>query len=674
MDAEFADLAPLFVSETRARLERLAALAPRIAGDTAAAAEARRELHTIKGAGRMLGLAAISDLCHAAEGALQLPGTSAADELTRAVDALTAMVDEVARGAAPSPAGRPAGEVGASATAPRPDASRSGAAAAEIRLDAATVDTLADRATRLRILAAGAGHFVDRLAALVRLAEEGARHPHPEQVIVGLAATLRRVTTDLAEGQRRLRRLAEGQVERLQALQVQPLRAYLQSLARHARQLAQSLGRDVEVTIAGEETRLDRGIAAEIEEALLHLVRNAVDHGIEPPEERRSRGKPARGRIRIEAGARGARVSLSIADDGSGIDHAAVRAQAAAAGLVEEARAAALSEAEIHRLLLTPGFSTRREVSDVSGRGIGLDAAAAAVAAIGGDLTLSSRPGAGTTVTVDVPAARRGEDIAVLRVGQLRIGLPAGVIRKVTQIAAVDVIVRNGRSLVRVGDRLVRFTPLAELCDEAPAARQLLIEGLAAGQPIAVAVDAIEGQEEVLLRPLTRLTPAGTLLEGACLLASGAPIGVLSPLALVQGTAVAAPRAATAARPAAPLRVLLVDDSMVTREMERRMLEDAGFVVAVASEAGDALAQLGAERFDCVVTDIEMPGMDGYELTRHLRSVPQLSQLPVIVVSTRERPEDRLRGLEAGADAYLTKQRLDPGELADLIRRLGGRR
>ena len=287
---------------------------------------------------------------------------------------------------------------------------------------------------------------------------------------------------------------------------------------------------------------------------------------------------------------------------------------------------------------------------------------------------LTSRPGAGTTVTVEVPAARRGEDVAVLRVGQLRVGLPAGAIRKVSQFATADVIVRNGRSLVRVGDRLVRFTPLAELCGETAGQRQLLIEGVAAGQPIALAVDAIEGQEEVLLRPLTRLSPTGTMLEGVSLLAGGAPIGVLSPLVLAQGEAGTAPRAAAAARPPAPLRVLLVDDSMVTREMERRLLEDAGFVVAVAAEASDALAQLGAERFDCVVTDIEMPGMDGYELTRHLRSVPQLSQLPVIVVSTRERPEDRLRGLEAGADAYLTKQRLDPGELAGLIRRLGGRR
>ena len=679
MDAEFADLVPLFVSETRARLDRLASLAPHVEADPAAAAEARRELHTIKGAGRMLGLPPISDLCHSAEGALQLPEAGAGDALTLAVDALTALVDAVARGEGPD--SQPDGDSSAAeleadapgAAQPGPSGSRGAAPAAEIRLDAATLDALADRATRLRILAAGAGHFVDRLAALVRLAEDGAAHAHPEQVLQGVGAALRRVTAELAEGQRRLRRVAESQVEKLQALQVQPLSAFLHSMARHARQLAHSLGREVEVAIAGEETRLDRSIMSELEEVVLHLVRNAVDHGIEPPEIRRSHGKSARGRIRIEAVARGSRVRLAIADDGSGIDRAAVVEKAAALGLIDRASASSLTEGDISRLLFTPGFSTRREVSELSGRGVGLDVVATKVAAIGGDVALTSGPGLGTTVTVEVPAARRGEDVVVLRAGRLRIGLPAGVIRRVTQISADAIIERNGRLLAKTGERLVPFTSLASLCGEVPAARQLLIEGMAAGQSIAVAVDSIEGQEEVLLRPVTRLAPMGGMLEGVSLLASGAPIGVLSPIALVKAHRHHPSAPAPAARAAAPLRVLLVDDSLVTREMERRLLEDAGFDVSVAAETSDALSQLGAERFDCVVTDIEMPGMDGYELTRHLRSVPHLSQLPVIVVSTRERPEDRLRGLEAGADAYLTKQHLNPGELATLIRRLGGR-
>jgi chemotaxis protein histidine kinase CheA len=526
----------------------------------------------------------------------------------------------------------------------------------------------------MRLLAAGASHFVERISELARLAEEGARQPHPEQVLHSLATALRSLTAEVDEGQRRLRRIAESQVEGLQALQVQPLRSFLHSLARHARELARSLGREIAVEIAGDETRLDRTIAADIEEALLHLVRNAVDHGVEPPAARLAAGKPPAGTIRIEASSRGARVRLAIADDGGGIDTAAVIAAAASRGLVDGAKASSLAPEEVYRLIFTPGFSTRREVTEVSGRGVGLDAVAAAVARLGGDVTLASTPGAGTTATVEVPSARRGDDVLIARVGHVRLGLPAGIVRRVTQIALADVVERNGHSLARTGDRLVEFVALAALCGESPAARQLLLEGSVAGQAIAVAVDALDGQEEVLVRPLTRAVPTDSLIEGVALVSSGEPIGVLSPLALTQREALRPAPGTAALRAPSRLRVLLVDDSLVTREMERRLLEDAGFVVAVAADAAEALARLGTDRFDCVVTDVEMPGMDGYELTRHLRGVPQFAQLPVVVVSTRERPEDRLRGLEAGADAYLTKQGLNPAELVGLVNRLGGRR
>ncbi len=675
MDADFADLVPLFVSEMRGRLERLAALAVRVDTDAEAAAEARRELHTVKGAGRMLGLVALAELCHTAEGALQTSGPGAGAALTRTVDEITGMVDAVARGDE-VPGGSGAAEA-PGAVMVRPGAaerSKPPAGTADVRLDVGALDTLADRAIRLRILAAGAARYVERLAELGRLAEEGARQGHADQVLHGLATALRSLTAEVEMGQRRLRRIAESQVEDLQSLQVQPLRSFLQSLARHTRELARSLGREIEVVIVGDETRLDRSIATDIEEALLHLVRNAVDHGIELPEARAAHGKPPVGTIRIAASTRGARVRLQIADDGGGIDVAAVVETAIAAGLIDRAKAMALAPDEVYRLLFMPGFSTRREVTEVSGRGIGLDAVAAAVARLGGDVTLASQPGEGTTVTVEVPIARRGDDVILARVGQVRLGLPAGAVRRVVRLAHDDVIERSGHSLARVGERLVEFVPLATLCGETPAARQLLLEGVVAGQPMAVAVDALEGQEEVLVRPLTRSVSTDALIEGVALLSSGEPIGILSPLALTQRGALRPSPGAAVLRVPARLHVLLVDDSLVTREMERRLLEDAGFAVTVAGDAAEALAHLGADRFDCLVTDIEMPGMDGYELTRHLRSVPQFAQLPVVVVSTRERPEDRLRGLEAGADAYLTKQGLHPADLVGLVNRLGGRR
>jgi CheY-like chemotaxis protein len=266
----------------------------------------------------------------------------------------------------------------------------------------------------------------------------------------------------------------------------------------------------------------------------------------------------------------------------------------------------------------------------------------------------------------------------LLRVGQIRLALPSSVARRATRLSSELVIERDGRTFAVLsengGQRLVPFVPLARLYSQPAEEFQLLIEGMASGQPLALAVDDVEAEQEVLVRPITRKVATDRLLEGVALLASGEPVGVLSPALLAQReylrTMPAAHERVAALR---RVRILLVDDSLVTREMERRLLEDAGFHVSAASDAQEALALLGEEPFDCVVTDIEMPGMDGFELTAHLRAMEHFAQLPIIVVSTRDRPDDRLRGLKVGADAYLTKQSLDAGELVDLVRRLSGR-
>jgi two-component system, chemotaxis family, sensor kinase CheA len=298
---------------------------------------------------------------------------------------------------------------------------------------------------------------------------------------------------------------------------------------------------------------------------------------------------------------------------------------------------------------------------------------------VGGEVFLDSEPGRGTTFRVEVPVARRGEAVMLLRVGQIRLALPSSVARRATRLSPESVIERDGRTYAvfsenRGPERLVQFVPLARLYGQPAEDFQLLIEGMASGQPLALAVDDVEGEQEVLVRPITRKVATDRLLEGVALLASGEPVGVLSPAVLAQREYLRSlPSRAESVKAARRVRVLLVDDSLVTREMERRLLEDAGFHVSAASDAQEALALLGEEPFDCVVTDIEMPGMDGFELTAHLRGMEHFAQLPIIVVSTRDRPDDRLRGLKVGADAYLTKQGLDAGELVDLVRRLSGR-
>ena len=720
MDAEFADLIPLFVEEARDRLERLASSVPRLEADPQSVVEAKRELHTLKGAGRMMRIGALAELCHAAEEVLHAARPGMIPLLTRVVDELSSLVESVSHGTEPPVDAELVALLHASVTAvveaapvpviaepppvveetpkrespplpepeikpePAPAPAEAQPAAAQstktapstasgdVRVDVAALDAVAERATQVRIMAVAGRQVVDRIYDLARLAEDGLHEPQPTQVLAVLATMLRRVAVELEGGQRRLIRSAEEQLEKMLSLQLQPMRGFLLSFARYARELARSLQREVEVELEGEETRLDRRIARELEEALLHLVRNSVDHGIESPEVREARGKPRAGRIRIKALADGPRVRLIIEDDGGGIDIQRVLQHAVEVGLVDAATAAGMGKKEALRLLFAPGFSTRKQVSEISGRGVGLDVVATAVNRVGGEVFVETEPRRGTTFILEVPVARRGESVMLLRVGQLRIALPAAVVRRATRMDAGAVVERDGRTLVTLGDRLVPFVPLARLYGQPPGDSQLLLEGVVSGQPLALAVDTVEGEEEVLVRPITRRAPTDRLLEGVALLASGEPVGVLSPSMLSQREYL---RALPAARPQTVIRrvrVLLVDDSLVTREMERRLLEDAGFVVVPAGDAEEALSLLGEESFDCVVTDIEMPRMDGFELAAHLRGMEHFAHLPIIVVSTRDRPEDRLRGLKVGADAYLTKQSLDAGELVDLVRRLSG--
>jgi chemotaxis protein histidine kinase CheA len=541
-----------------------------------------------------------------------------------------------------------------------------------VRVDTAALDAVAERATQVRIMALAGRQVTERIYELARLAEDGLHEPQPTQVLAVLSTMLRRVAVELEGGQRRLIRSAEEQLEKMLSLQLQPLRGSMLLLARYARELARSLGREVEVELEGEDTRLDRRITRELEDALLHLVRNSVDHGVEPPDVRAARGKPRVGRIQLRAAADGPRVRLTIRDDGEGIHIDRVVKRAVAVGLVDAGSAAAIGKTEALRLLFAPGFSTRQQVSEVSGRGVGLDVVATAVNRVGGEVFLDSEPGKWTAITVEVPVARRGEAVMLLRVGQLRIGLPTSVVRRATRLDPKDVVERDGRTLARMPDRLVPFIPLARLYGQPSLDEQLLLEGVVSGQPLALAVDDVEGEQEVLVRPITRRVAADRLLEGIALLASGEPVGVLSPSVLAQREYLRALPVSRERIVVKKVRILLVDDSLVTREMERRLLEDAGFQVSAASDADEALSQLSDTAFDCVVTDIEMPGMDGFELTAHLRGMEHFAHMPIIVVSTRDRPEDRLRGLKVGADAYLTKQSLDAGELVDLVRRLSG--
>lgn len=667
--ADDADLIALFLEEAGERLERVRELADRFGSDDGAAVELRRELHALKGASRMMGLIEISEEIHRAED-LAAPGATAhRDELVSCCGSVAAMVEALSgRGAdrreeaSPPPDSLPSNRN----RRPRPGGN--------MLVQAKVVDDLADRGARLRVVAVGAEGLADRVFRLATLAERGVGDRAPDQVLATLATSLRQVGLDLEGGQRILRRLTDRQLDTLLHLQVQPLRPFMRSLAQHARELAGSLGKQVEVITEAGDAQLDRRISNALREAFLHLVRNAVDHGIELPEERRRARKPETATIRLEATSDGGRVRLAVRDDGRGIDARSVAAAAVERGFLEPGRADGLTDPEVLQLLLLPGFSTREVASQVSGRGVGLDAVAAAARAVGGDVWLESTAGLGTAVTVEVPIARRGDRVLVLKVGEHQLAFPAAPVQAFRRLPPEAIEEKNGRRTVRM--RGQSFVPrfLTDLVGARPSPGAVLVETVVGGAFIGVVADDVIGEEEVIIRPIPAAAGAPVGVEGITLLASGRPVAVLSLQRLVHPNAFGAVGPDTRPTNFRPIRVLLVDDSDVTREMLRRLLEDAGISVTGVGSGEDALHALESRKIDCVVTDIEMPGMDGLGLTRAIRDNPTNKDLPIVVVSTLDRPADRLAGLEAGADAYLTKQGLDARELVALVVRVAGDR
>jgi chemotaxis protein histidine kinase CheA/ActR/RegA family two-component response regulator len=658
------DLILLFSDEARERLDRIASLVGGGAEDRDAAVEVQRELHAIKGASRMLGLSHLSELCHRAEELVEHRSEDFGIELTALLDRLFKAVDSL-HSLPESTEKLPKSD------AARVDASDTRSRRDTLRVRTEAVDGMADRSARLRVLSTAAARLVDRTFRLAYLAERGSRERSPREVLATVAASLRQLAVELEAGQRRIHRLAEGLLDAMLRLQLQPLRPVLLSLARHARELALSLEREVDVVVESRDTYLDRRIIHALEELLLHVVRNAVDHGIESAQERVSAGKPERGSIRLEAAVEGDRVRIAVADDGRGIDPEHILSTAIMRGEIERGAASKLSTDEILQLLLRPGFSTREEASETSGRGIGLDAVATKVLAIGGDLGIESDPGAGTTVSVHVPTTRRGERVLVIQVGDSVVAFPAANVRayRVLDRSALETI--DDRTILETQGGSLRARFLNELLGKSPSPSGTVIEVVIGGVASALIADAVVGEEEVFLRPLPARAGAPRLFDSVALLSSGRPVAVLSTsrLGLMESRRDATVSVHTAR---GPLRVLLVDDSMATREMIRRLLEDSGFVVLAVGSAEEALDRLGEVAVDCVITDIEMPGMDGLELTRSLRRMPGYDELPVIVISTLDRAGDRRAGLEAGADAYLYKKNLDTRELLALVRRVGG--
>jgi chemotaxis protein histidine kinase CheA len=633
-------------------------------GTTAHVEEAARELHTVKGESRMLDLQPVAELAHAAEdlilGCQGLPPAELCAQVIGGLDVLArALVSdprseesvsalreaaEILRASAPSAPVAVAEPVAEPDPEPEPaEKAKTEKDERWIQVNARQVDQVCEQVAQVS---------ADFRALNSRLLASDGASPAARRALL--------------EDFDRCRTLVDGLFSSSWSLRLQQIEPALGDLVRHARELAVSQGKRVRAQVQAAGAQIERTVLDELWEPLVHIVRNAVDHGIEPPDARN--GKPAEAQLQLRAEAAGAGVLLTISDDGRGIDPEVVRAAAVHKGLLSDEAARALGPREALELVFQHGFSTREQVSELSGRGVGLDVVRTVVERLGGTVTLDSRVGQGTELVLSIPSQLTLERALVVECGGALYGIPSRQVLDVQARAAVTVHKVAGGEVVRHRDESLPFRSLSTLLDGSDAQEPWVLIVAAGARRWALGCPALVGELELLRQPLDRLLASSQHLGASATLDDGRLVLLLSLPGLVRLTgAVPMVRVAQRAPQKKRARILVVDDSEVIRDLVAQVLRGAGFEVQTAPDGGAALALIETAPPDAVVADVEMPVMDGFELLRRVRQ--RWADLPVIMLTTRASAEDRRHAVALGANAHLVKSGFQEATLLSTVRR-----
>ncbi|MDN7023656.1 response regulator [Methanoculleus sp. FWC-SCC1] len=455
-----------------------------------------------------------------------------------------------------------------------------------------------------------------------------------------------------------------------------PIASILTPFSGFVREFSRTSGKAVEFIVEGGEVEVDRRILEAVADPLRHLIRNSIDHGIERPETRVQHGKPPAGTIRIWISPlTGSSVRIEVADDGRGIDGRVVRRAAVGKGLIGADEAGELTEDAAMRLIFRSGLSTSPFVTEISGRGLGLSIVEESVTRLGGTVGVVSTVGEGTTFTLAVPvnlATLRG---VVVRSGRQIYVVPMQSVRQVSRVRREAILQQDRRPAIRFQGEVIEAIRLHEALGAAGASplsdrhEQIPVVILSHGAGrIACMVDEVIRVQEIVVRPLGSQLRCVRLIEGAVILGNGNVALVLDPLELVQ-EALAAERSPLPAGPTGKVRrsVLVVEDSVTSRSLLQNLLERAGYYVETAADGMEGFAILKKHEFDIVISDVDMPVMDGFTLTEKIRANPRLARLPVVLVTSLDLPEDRDHGIAIGADAYIVKAGFKQPDLLDII-------
>lgn len=466
------------------------------------------------------------------------------------------------------------------------------------------------------------------------------------------------------------------------ASRMRPFAEGTQAFARMVRDVAKQLGKRVRLELRGQDTDVDRDILDKLDAPLGHLLRNAVDHGMESPDERAAAGKPETGTIRLSARHHAGSLQILVADDGRGIDLTRLRAKVVERGLTAADMAARLSDAELLEFLFLPGFSTKEQVSDVSGRGVGLDVVQSMAQAVGGTVRIDTALGSGTTFEFQLPITLSVVRAVLVSIAGEAFALPLNRTDRLLRLPPDAIHTLEGKPHFETDGRHVGLVPAHQVLDlpAAPAKSDDLAVVLVddrAGQ-YGLIVDGFLGEQDLVVRPLDPRLGQVPNVSAASLLDDGEPVLILDVDDVTRSVTMLAQegklRHHRRRRPTAKRakRVLVVDDSAIVRETERQLLRGRGYDVDVAVDGVDGLHSIRGGGYDLVVSDIDMPRMTGLDLVRAVRADPAVGALPVVIVSYKDRPEDRRHGMEVGANYYLTKSSFHDGSFLDAVAELIG--
>jgi two-component system chemotaxis sensor kinase CheA len=716
-----------FVEEARDRLKELTAAILRleeVPGEQDAIAEVLRQGHSLKGSARMLGLNDIAQVVHHLEGlfvAAQQDAwrldARAFDVVFSTIDALSLRVEQLARGTGDAPdvsalcrtlvglasdpvrptggASVPAapGEAGPAPAAHAPAAVRQSLRVPVEKLDGLThlaaelvIQSLkaSQRLVELRRLDIALGRLRDR-AREARLTPAAAAVAGPEfgeyaEALEHLSRRLRQFCSQFSDDRVRLNLITEEFRQNVISLTMLPLLTVFDAFPRAARDLARQFDKEVDLTVHGRETELDKKIIEHISDPLIHLVRNAIDHGIERPAERLRKVKPAAGQLVISAEQQGNRILISVRDDGRGIDPEELRAAAIRRGIAPASELERWTPAELLDLVFQPGFSTRAATTDVSGRGVGMDVVKDVVLRLGGSVRINSEPEHGTTVVLDLPLSLALLRVVLVETGDELFALPTAAVRRLLHVSPQDITEVQGRPVIDLAGETIPLTALSALLNGSMtpvAPRQPVLVARAGDTSFGLLVDAVHEEQELVFEELRHPLREHRTFAGAAILGNGDIVPILDVHALLELTsrtpaipAVPAPERPAAARVG---RVLVVEDSLVAGELQKSILLAAGYEAEIAHNGAEALEMLLQKPWDLVIADVDMPRMDGLELTARIRADERLRSLPVIIVTARDSVEDRRRGFDVGADAYVLKREFDQDHLLETVRRFVNR-